>query len=112
MTTTALPFGLTVDKITSLNQHDLRKTLRNLQTEGRCREHDPEVFFPISSSSEEAAKAVGICRTCSVRRDCLVFALATNTQDGVFGGYTSEQRRPWLLALHGRWSTYHNPVRT
>lgn len=61
-----------------------------------CRSLDPDLFFPIGSTGTaadqiEAAKAV--CRSCSVRTECLEFALATNQEAGVWGGTSEEERR-------------------
>jgi len=62
----------------------------------RCRNEDPELFFPIgttgpAASQTEAAKAV--CRLCDVRLDCLEWALVTGQDAGVWGGLSEEERR-------------------
>ncbi|WP_017538765.1 WhiB family transcriptional regulator [Nocardiopsis halophila] len=63
---------------------------------GACRQYDPELFFPVSSSGPghqtvELAKAV--CRSCPVRQECLRWALRAGEADGVWGGTTPEERR-------------------
>jgi WhiB family redox-sensing transcriptional regulator len=62
----------------------------------RCRDEDPELFFPIGSTGPaalqvEAAKAV--CHLCPVRSDCLEWSLATAQDSGVWGGLSEEERR-------------------
>jgi WhiB family transcriptional regulator, redox-sensing transcriptional regulator len=62
----------------------------------RCRDEDPELFFPIGSTGPaalqvEAAKA--ICYVCPVRNDCLEWSLATVQDSGVWGGLSEEERR-------------------
>ena len=61
-----------------------------------CRDTDPELFFPIGTTGPavdqiDAAKAV--CMKCSALDACLVFALATNQESGVWGATSEEERR-------------------
>ena len=58
---------------------------------GACRGLDPEVFYPVSE--EDATDAKRICGTCSVRDQCLEFALANREADGIWGGATEKERR-------------------
>jgi WhiB family redox-sensing transcriptional regulator len=61
-----------------------------------CRHADPDLFFPVSStgrSIEQVARAKAVCADCSVRRECLQFALATHQVHGVWGGMTEEERQ-------------------
>jgi WhiB family redox-sensing transcriptional regulator len=52
----------------------------------------------LTSEEEGAAKAT--CGTCSVIDECLAYAIAHAVRYGVWGGLTSEERRPirraWL----------------
>jgi len=60
-----------------------------------CQSADPELFFPVSNAGqalEQAAKANAICTGCSVRRECLAFALRTRQSHGIWGGMTGEER--------------------
>ena len=62
----------------------------------RCRDEDPELFFPIGNTGPailqiEDAKAV--CRTCSVVEDCLTWALESGQDAGVWGGLSEDERR-------------------
>ena len=67
-----------------------------------CRDSEPNLFFPIGTTGPaidqiEAAKVV--CVDCSVREECLNYALATNQEAGVWGGYAEDERR----RLRKRW---------
>lgn len=61
------------------------------QEDARCREVDPEVWFPEKGQSSRPAKE--ICASCRVRVQCLEYALATNERYGVWGGKTDQERR-------------------
>ena len=56
-----------------------------------CMETDPELFFP--ETWVEAREAKKLCSTCPVRTACLVYAVETNQQDGIWGGLTLDERR-------------------
>ena len=67
-----------------------------------CRDSEPNLFFPIGSTGPavdqiEAAKA--ICEQCTAQEDCLQYALETNQEAGVWGGYAEDERR----RLRKRW---------
>ncbi|GGT43588.1 WhiB family transcriptional regulator [Streptomyces purpureus] len=63
----------------------------NWKADGRCREVDPDLFFPeVGTGQSSAAKAV--CLSCEVRLECLEYAL-THGEQGVWGGTTEGQRR-------------------
>ncbi len=62
----------------------------------RCKDEDPELFFPVGTTGPaavqiEAAKAV--CMQCEAQPECLEFALATNQESGVWGGTSEDERR-------------------
>ncbi|HXF73738.1 MAG TPA: WhiB family transcriptional regulator [Actinomycetota bacterium] len=62
----------------------------------RCRDEDPELFFPIGTTGPAAsqlARAKAICRLCPVRLECLEWALETGQDAGVWGGLSEEERR-------------------
>lgn len=62
----------------------------------RCRDEDPELFFPIGTTGPAAsqlARAKAICRLCPVRVECLEWALETGQDAGVWGGLSEEERR-------------------
>ncbi len=61
-----------------------------------CQKVDQELFFPSGPAAgtgpgTERAKAV--CTYCPVQLPCLRFALATNQEFGVWGGYDEHERR-------------------
>jgi hypothetical protein len=67
------------------------------RTDGRCRELDPEYWFPLPT--EPADMALAICRSCDVADKCLAAALnAGDTEFGVWGATTPRERRAMLLA--------------
>jgi WhiB family redox-sensing transcriptional regulator len=55
-----------------------------------CRGADTSVFFPVSDSFADEAKA--ICATCPVSEQCLEYAVETHQPDGVWGGLTPIER--------------------
>ncbi|MGH8898558.1 MAG: WhiB family transcriptional regulator [Egibacteraceae bacterium] len=61
-----------------------------------CLGLDTELFFPIGCTGpavERSEQAKAICAGCEVSPQCLEWALATNQQDGVWGGATEDERR-------------------
>ena len=56
-----------------------------------CAETDPEAFFPEKGGSTRDAKRV--CSGCSVRAECLEFALANDERFGIWGGLSERERR-------------------
>lgn len=63
---------------------------------GACREHDPDLFFPIGTGERgrrQIAEAKAVCALCPVRADCLGYALETGQDAGVWGGTTEDERR-------------------
>ncbi len=62
----------------------------------RCKDEDPELFFPVGTTGPAAAQidaAKAICMECPVRVECLEWALATAQDAGVWGGTSEEERR-------------------
>jgi WhiB family redox-sensing transcriptional regulator len=61
-----------------------------------CRGKDPELFFPVGSAGPalaQIAEAKKICARCPVLRACLVPAMATGQEYGIWGGLTEDERR-------------------
>ncbi len=58
---------------------------------GACRGLDPEIFYPVAE--EEAGPAKDVCAACTVRQQCLEFALTNREREGVWGGATEKERR-------------------
>jgi WhiB family transcriptional regulator, redox-sensing transcriptional regulator len=57
----------------------------------RCRNVDPEVFFP--SDGMGVREAQRYCAECLVRESCLEYALENHIQHGVWGGMSERARR-------------------
>ena len=55
-----------------------------------CSGADPELFFP--DKKDSSAGALRVCRWCSVREECLDWALDRRERWGVWGGMTEEHR--------------------
>ncbi|MFE7115126.1 WhiB family transcriptional regulator [Streptomyces sp. NPDC057654] len=75
-------------------------------TRAVCQGMDPEdadaVFFPLPRDHEAIAEAKELCGLCAVRRDCLNYALENALKEGVWGGLTEAERRPWHDGLAQR----------
>jgi WhiB family redox-sensing transcriptional regulator len=62
----------------------------------RCKNEDPELFFPIGTTGPAATQiemAKAVCFACEVRGECLEWALVTGQDSGVWGGMSEEERR-------------------
>lgn len=58
---------------------------------GKCRDLPPSVFFPSDGVGVEVARRV--CADCTVREECLEYALANRIDHGVWGGCSERERR-------------------
>ncbi|GHG95488.1 WhiB family transcriptional regulator [Streptomyces rubradiris] len=76
------------------------------QPHGVCHGMDPEdadaTFFPLPRDHEAIADAKELCGPCPVRRDCLNYALENDLKEGIWGGLTEAERRPWHDGLPRR----------
>ena len=66
------------------------------RVEAACKYLPTELFFPIGHGPRAQAQtsvAKAVCNACSVRSQCLDYAMAANAQYGVFGGTSEEERR-------------------
>ncbi|OBK87575.1 WhiB [Mycolicibacter sinensis] len=61
------------------------------QDRALCAQTDPEAFFPEKGGSTREAKK--ICQRCSVRSECLEYALAHDERFGIWGGLSERERR-------------------
>jgi WhiB family transcriptional regulator, redox-sensing transcriptional regulator len=76
---------------------------------GACRNEDPELFFPITSSGPSARQidaAKAVCQRCGVQDQCLHYALESHQSYGVWGGTSEEERGHMAPPRSGR----HRPV--
>ena len=77
-------------------------TLTEWRELSACRDSDPNLFFPTGSTGpagDQIELATAICAQCSVQEECLQYALETNQEAGVWGGYAEDDRR----RLRKRW---------
>lgn len=56
-----------------------------------CAQTDPEEFFPDKGGGTRQAKHV--CAACTVRTECLEYALAHDERFGIWGGMSERERR-------------------
>lgn len=61
------------------------------QRDALCAQTDPEAFFPEKGGSTREAKAV--CESCTVRAECLEYALRHDERFGIWGGMSERERR-------------------
>ncbi len=61
------------------------------QEEALCAQTDPEAFFPEKGGSTREAKRV--CQGCTVRTECLEYALGNDERFGIWGGLSERERR-------------------
>jgi len=62
----------------------------------RCKDEDPELFFPVGTTGPAALqieRARTICMQCEVRTECLEWAMVTGQDAGVWGGLSEDERR-------------------
>ena len=70
-----------------------------------CRDTDPELFFPVGTTGValiQIDKARQVCGQCTVRVECLDYALDTNQDSGIWGGLSEEERRVIRRQRRGR----------
>jgi WhiB family redox-sensing transcriptional regulator len=56
-----------------------------------CRGANPDLFFPERGASTRTAKQ--ICRECTVRDECLEFAIVSSEKFGIWGAMSERERR-------------------
>lgn len=61
------------------------------QADALCAQTDPEAFFPEKGGSTRDAKKV--CGSCTVRSQCLEYALSNDERFGIWGGMSERERR-------------------
>lgn len=82
--------------ITQLLDPIVIPTTTDWQDLGACRDSDASLFFPVGTTGpavEMIQRAVAICGTCDVQETCLEYALESNQESGVWGGYAEDDRR-------------------
>lgn len=74
-------------------------------TQAVCHCLDPyeaEIFFPMPRDHAAIAEAKALCALCPVQRECLNYALENDLHEGIWGGLTEAERRPWHDGLPQR----------
>lgn len=66
------------------------------QDRALCAEVSPEFF--VLDVGVPAKDAKSICARCPVTAECLLWALETDTREGVFGGLSPRERRALVAA--------------
>jgi hypothetical protein len=61
--------------------------------QGVCRGHEIEIFFPKRGDNQAVQAAKNLCSECSVRVECLEYALRTDQEAGIWGGTSGRERR-------------------
>jgi WhiB family transcriptional regulator, redox-sensing transcriptional regulator len=61
------------------------------QKEAKCLQAEPDTFFPEKGGSTREAKR--ICAQCTVRAECLEYALENDERFGIWGGLSERERR-------------------
>lgn len=61
-----------------------------------CRGAPTELFFPEAGQAAIVKEAKAICSTCSVKTECLSFALSL-PGPGIYGGMTARERSGLLI---------------
>jgi WhiB family transcriptional regulator, redox-sensing transcriptional regulator len=70
--------------------------VQNWRSAAACLSADPDLFFPISTTGaavRQIERAKKICSGCTVRQECLEFALTHDQVYGIWGGSTAEDRQ-------------------
>ncbi|WP_032368348.1 WhiB family transcriptional regulator [Rhodococcoides fascians] len=63
------------------------------RTNAHCASVTPDVFFEADDDPDALQVAKNICNGCTVRQQCLYFALEQREIHGVWGGKSPKERR-------------------
>ncbi|WP_436231447.1 WhiB family transcriptional regulator [Arcanobacterium phocae] len=59
--------------------------------EALCAQTDPDIFYPEKGGS--TAPATSVCASCSVRAECLEYAVTNDIRHGIWGGISDNDRK-------------------
>lgn len=81
-----------------LNGHAMARRARPepWKDDANCRGLNPEIFHVEDKGAVGRAKVAAardVCDGCTVRTECLAYAIANNEELGIWGGTTDRQRR-------------------
>jgi len=68
------------------------------RSDALCAQVDAEIFYPDQGGGHK--DALSICYKCPARLDCLIEAVQSSEQFGIWGGTTPSQRRTIARLLH------------
>lgn len=71
----------------------------NWRSEAACRGADPDLFFPERGDISGVHAALAVCHSCPVASSCLVEAINTDQDQGIWGGLSGAQRRLYSAVL-------------
>ncbi|MFC7908326.1 WhiB family transcriptional regulator [Streptomyces nigra] len=76
------------------------------QERGRCHglpaEEIDELFFHAARDRAAIDAAKAICGSCPVKKECFDYALDNEIRQGMWGGLTEDERRPWHAKVNKR----------
>lgn len=78
---------------------------------GNCADMDPNVFYPERGDHLHLREAKAVCAGCTVRDECLAYALAPPVEKwGIWGGTSERERRRMrsVLAIRDQSTTRHS----
>ena len=87
---------------TSLARLFLVEPENDWRTDAACRGMDPELFFSPESFESKQEKddrevvAKAACARCTVRTECLEYAIEAGERYGIWGGMTEQERRAYV----------------
>lgn len=61
-------------------------------TDALCAQTDPDSFFPMAGEHYKARFAVQVCAECPIIASCLVYAIKSEFDDGIWGGAYPRER--------------------
>ncbi|MEU6349214.1 WhiB family transcriptional regulator [Streptomyces sp. NPDC047072] len=61
-----------------------------------------ELFFPAARDRAAIDAAKAICGSCPVKKACFDYALDNEIRQGMWGGLTEDERRPWHARVNKR----------
>jgi WhiB family transcriptional regulator, redox-sensing transcriptional regulator len=71
-----------------------------------CRDLPPaeadRLFFPLPRAHKAIAEAKSLCGGCPVKKECFNAALEQGSKEGIWGGLTEKERRPWRAKISKR----------
>jgi WhiB family transcriptional regulator, redox-sensing transcriptional regulator len=64
---------------------------RDWRVEGECADRNPDIWF--STAGKNLREAKRLCGLCSVKKECLAFAVESSIPHGIWGGLSEIERR-------------------